>query len=120
MAKAKERPTGSMLVLVAAIALAGCMSGGDGAQDTAQVDIVDFGFEPSEVEVAAGGTVTWTHAGDGTHTVTWTATPDGASPPDSGDMTSGDTYELSQTTTGTYEYECRYHPAQMQGTVRFV
>lgn len=113
-------PAGTVLAVLAVTALAGCAQPGGGAPESVQVEIVDFGFDPSEVEVAAGGTVTWTHTGDATHTVTWTETPDGASPDDSGDLTGGDTYQLSQTTTGTYMYECRYHPGQMQGSVTVV
>lgn len=120
MAGSSSRSTTALIVLVAAVALAGCMSQGDGAPESAQVEIVDFGFDPSDVEVASGGTVTWTHTGDATHTITWTSSPSPASPEDSGDMTGGDTYELSHTGTGTFEYECRYHPGQMQGSVTFV
>lgn len=80
----------------------------DGA--AAQVDIVDNGFDPGDVEVAAGETVEWVHTGNAGHTVTF---EDGE---DSGSLSGGDTYSRTFDETGEYPYACAIHPT-MQGTV---
>lgn len=80
----------------------------DGAQ--VRVDIVDDGFEPTEVEVTAGDTVVWEHTGQRTHTV---AFEDGES---SAGLESGDAYERTFTTEGEFPYVCAIHPS-MRGLV---
>jgi plastocyanin len=80
------------------------------AGDRANVRIVDFGFNPREVHVVAGGTVAWTHQGELPHTVTF---EDGT---DSGALGPGGEYERTFEEAGTYAYACRIHPT-MTGTV---
>jgi plastocyanin len=80
----------------------------------AQVAIVDDDgrrFDPADVTVAVGETVTWTHEGGLPHTVTAT---DGAF--DSGDLAGGDTFEFTAEEPGTIDYACSIHP-EMTGTV---
>jgi plastocyanin len=94
------------LMLVALAAVISLGSGGTvRAQEDAAVDIVDFAFDPSSITIEAGGTVTWTNAGDVTHTVT---ADDGSF--DSGDLASGDTYSFTFDEPGTYTYFCEIHP----------
>lgn len=111
------------LVLVAALAalvLVGCStpapsSGGTSggttgaAAKTASVDIASFAFNPSSVEVAVGGTVTWTNSDSATHTVKgegW----------GSSDLAQGATYSNTFDKAGTYAYSCGIHPS-MTGEV---
>jgi plastocyanin len=70
----------------------------------AEVEVVDSAFEPEEVEISAGTTVVWTQTGSLPHTVT---ADDGTF--DSGDMSSGDTFEYTFEEPGTYPYYCAYH-----------
>jgi plastocyanin len=80
----------------------------------AQVAILDddgLRFEPADVTVAVGDTVTWTHDGGLPHTVTAT---DGAF--DSGELGNGDTFEFTTEEAGTLDYVCSIHP-DMTGTV---
>jgi len=77
--------------------------GMDGARQ-AEVEVVDSAFEPEELEVSVGTTVVWTHTGSLPHTVT----ADGGAF-DSGDMSSGDTFEYTFEEPGTYPYYCTYH-----------
>ncbi|MDQ3351347.1 MAG: cupredoxin domain-containing protein [Actinomycetota bacterium] len=75
------------------------------------VTIADFAFDPAEIEVAAGATVTWTNEDSATHTV--------ESDDDtlmSGDLDNGATYEMTFDEPGTYQYVCGIHP-NMEGTV---
>ncbi|MBW3620507.1 MAG: hypothetical protein KY461_09695 [Actinobacteria bacterium] len=93
------------------------------AQATADVAVVDSAFQPRDVTVDAGGTVTWTQTGSLPHSVT---ADDGSfdSHPDCGDgdcMGPGDTFPHTFEDAGTYAYHCRVHGAPggvgMAGTV---
>lgn len=70
------------------------------------VKIVDFGFNPKTLTVAAGTRVTWTNTGATAHTVTF---DDGT---DSGAVADGGgTYERTLDAAGTHEYHCSFHPS---------
>jgi len=75
------------------------------------VTIVDFGFQPTDLTVAAGSTVTWTNTGDATHTVKWS---DGT--PESAGLTTSATYARTFETAGAYPYVCGIH-GSMTGTI---
>jgi plastocyanin len=81
------------------------------AQESAAVSIVDFAFQPASVEIATGGTVTWTNTGQAPHTVT---ADDGSF--DSGTLSPGATFSQTFATAGTFTYHCNIHP-QMTATV---
>ena len=96
--------------------------GDDAASDTAaddggssgggtEVAIADFAFDPGDLTVSVGDTVTWTNDDDTAHTVT--ADDDGF---DSGDMGGGDTYEETFDEAGEFTYHCAIH-SQMSGTI---
>ena len=78
---------------------------------TGAVSIVDFGFEPAELTVAVGTTVTWTNTGAATHTVKWS---DGT--PESTGLTSGSTYQRTFDAAGTFSYVCGIH-GSMSGKI---
>jgi manganese oxidase len=67
------------------------------------VTISNFKFDPKEVKVKAGTTVTWTDSG-GRHTVT---SEDGSF--DSGRLTAGQSYEHKFEKPGVYPYYCNFH-----------
>jgi len=81
------------------------------AQESAAVSIVDFAFQPASVEIATGGTVTWTNTGQAPHTVT---ADDGSF--DSGTLSPGATFSQTFATAGTFTYHCNIHP-QMTATI---
>jgi plastocyanin len=81
------------------------------AQESAAVSIVDFAFQPASVEIATGGTVTWTNTGQAPHTVT---ADDGSF--DSCTLSPGATFSQTFATAGTFTYHCNIHP-QMTATV---
>ena len=78
---------------------------------TGAVTIVDFGFEPADLTVAAGTTVTWTNTGAATHTVKWS---DGT--PQSSGLTGGATYQRTFDSAGSFPYVCGIH-GSMSGTI---
>jgi plastocyanin len=68
------------------------------------VSIVDSAFEPAEIAVAPGTTITWTNEGTAPHTVT----ADGGLF-DSGTLEPGDTFSYTFEEPGEYPYYCRFH-----------
>lgn len=113
----------AVLVTVAALSVPLAAS----AQDTTvTVGNGSFSFEPSEVEVTAGSTITWEQNDAFPHSVT---ASDGSfdshpncNPDGSGDcMGVGDSYPREFTTPGTFTYYCKVHGTPdgggMAGTV---
>ena len=72
-----------------------------------KVSIENFVFEPKDLVVTAGTTVTWVNADDVPHTVTSTA-----SPPlfDSRTLRADGTFSFEFKAAGTYNYFCKAHP----------
>jgi plastocyanin len=75
------------------------------------VSITGFSFQPATLETDAGATVRWENQDGAAHTVT---SSDGTF--DSGRLSSGDSFEFTFGTAGTFAYACAIHPS-MVGTV---
>lgn len=80
-------------------------------ESPAAVSIVDLAYEPATIEVDPGATVTWVNDDGLPHTVT--AREDDFN---SGVMLTGDSFEQTFETPGSYDYFCAIHPS-MTGTV---
>jgi plastocyanin len=78
----------------------------------AVASIKDFTFTPDPIQVAVGGTATWTNNDSMTHTVTF----DDTSVKSSGDLSQGSSFSATFPKAGTYTYHCALHPT-MTGTV---
>jgi plastocyanin len=76
------------------------------------VSIDNFTFTPQTTTVKAGTTVTWTNKDDIPHGVAWTNNAFAKSSA----LDTDDTYSLTFTTPGTYQYFCYLHP-HMVGTL---
>jgi plastocyanin len=80
------------------------------------VAIKDFEFQPKELRVKTGTTVTWTNGGSSSHTVT---ADDGSF--ESPTLARGKTYSHKFDKPGTYPYHCAFHGGAggdgMSGTV---
>ena len=81
---------------------------------TATVDIPEIAFDPADITVKAGTTVTWTNSDDIPHTVTKDGGP--GADFDSGDLDPGSEFEQTFEEKGTVDYVCTIHPGQA-GTV---
>src|SRR5215207_853394 len=104
-----------VLVLVVFLPAAVAQDGGVEAvpvQDARSVDIGDNFFDPPDVAVEPGSTITWTNNGDEPHTVT---ADDGSF--DSGRLNPGDSYTVAFGGQGTVTYHCEIHPDEMRGSV---
>lgn len=81
---------------------------------THSVESGDGFFNPANLTITVGDTVTWTNADDSPHT----ATADGGTF-DSGTLDSGATFSHTFTSVGTFTYVCSFHD-EMVGTVTVV
>jgi LPXTG-motif cell wall-anchored protein len=75
------------------------------AQDEMTVSIQDFFFDPDQLSVAPGTTVTWVNEGQAPHTTT---ADDGTW--DSGTLQPGEDFSFTFDQPGTYTYHCSIHP----------
>lgn len=79
--------------------------------ETTSVSIEGMAFNPSNISVTAGQTVTFTNKDSVSHTVT---ADDNSF--DSGTIAPGQSYTKQFDTTGTFSYHCSIHPS-MKGSV---
>jgi plastocyanin len=118
------RPLVLALLLIAGVTACGSSSsgaasgGGSGSSGgavqsgTAKVTIQGFAFHPSSLTVKAGTKVTFTNEDSTTHT----ATSQGDSTIDSGNLAKGQTYTVTLSKAGTYNYICTIHQ-YMHGSI---
>jgi plastocyanin len=93
-------------------------SGGGASAGGAKVSMEGVQFNPGDVTVKAGDTVTFTNNESIPHDVHKSSGPgdDFASGPDGG-MQQGDTFDLKLDKPGKYEYVCDVHAPGMAGTI---
>jgi plastocyanin len=92
-------------------------SGGGGGAGV-EVSMESVQFEPQDVTVKAGETITFTNNESIPHDVHKTSGPgDDFSSGGSGEMQQGDTFELTLDQPGSYEYVCNVHAPGMAGTI---
>lgn len=106
-------PSVRIRLLVAAALLAACGTGSSTTPSEGTVVLRGFAFQPQEVTVSVGDTVTWSNQESGVaHTTSargdlW----------DSGVLQPGDFFQVTFDEPGEYPYFCAIHPT-MQGVVR--
>jgi plastocyanin len=100
---------GVSLRRTAAVAPRDALRGSPASATTAaaRVSIDNFVFNPKELVVTAGATVTWVNTDDVAHTVTSTAAPPLF---DSKSLGSAAEFSFEFKTPGNYEYFCKAHP----------
>jgi plastocyanin len=96
--------------LAIAAALSLCLSGAH-AVETTNVMIDNFTFEPVQLTVKVGTTVTWKNRDDIPHTVV------SAGKFRSKTLDTDDSYSFTFTAAGDYKYFCSLHP-HMTGTIK--
>jgi len=75
------------------------------------VGALSWGYNPATLNIHVGDTVLWSNTGVLPHTVT---ADDGSF--DSGLLNTGDTWNMTFSSAGTYSFHCTPHP-WMKGTV---
>jgi plastocyanin len=84
----------------------------DAAAESLAVDIMDFAFNPPEITVPVGGSVTWTNSDPVPHT----ATGLDREALQSGAIAPGESFTQAFDAAGTVEYFCEFHP-NMKGSI---
>jgi plastocyanin len=92
-------------------------SDGGGGGGGAQVSMQNIQFEPADLTINAGETVTWTNDEAVPHDVDGSGPGGNFSSGPEGGMNEGDTYDFTFDEPGTYDYVCRVHAPGMAGTV---
>ena len=103
-----ERLSYIITLLVIGLLLGVTSAGAQSNQQT--VSIRDFSFQPAQLSVEPGTTVTWTNEGNEPHTVT---ADNGLF--DSGMLYPGDSYSVQFDGMGTLSYYCTLHPSMTGG-----
>jgi plastocyanin len=109
-----RRGTTWMAVALSVAVLAACEDDPSGPAQGGAVNVTDAGFDPEDIVVDAGATVTWTWTGSLDHSVVFAD----ASITDSPTQASGSFSTTMPTTPGTYTYVCSEHPVAMTGSVQ--
>jgi len=96
------------------IAVTGCSTAKDGkspvpATDKNTVLIQDYKFQPAEIAIQEGETITWINQDSVGHTATGDSF-------DSGLLKKGETFQQTFNETGTFDYICTPHP-YMKGKI---
>ena len=100
---------GIRLAIAAAIFLQ--LGGAHARAEEANVRIDNFTFEPAQLTVKVGTTITWKNRDDIPHTVV------SAGKFRSKTMDTGDSYSFTFTAAGDYKYFCSLHP-HMTGIIK--
>jgi plastocyanin len=111
-----------------ALMAAGCGGGDDSSSDQpaagggggggTQVSMENVQFNPKDLTVKAGDTVTFTNNDSVPHDVHKKSGPgDDFASGSTGGMQPGDTFEVTLDKPGTYEYVCELHAPGMAGTI---
>ncbi len=82
------------------------------ASESYSLEISNFAFNPQNLSIKAGDSVTWTNKDSATHTIT----SDSGNGLNSNSLGTGETYSYTFTVPGTYPYHCKFHPG-MTGTI---
>jgi plastocyanin len=90
----------------------GAAEGADTAAESLAVAIKDFAFNPPQITVPVGGSVTWTNDDPAPHT----ATGLDREALQSGTLDQGESFTQTFDTAGTFDYCCEFH-ANMKGSI---
>jgi plastocyanin len=92
------------------------------ASGTGSNNALNFNPLTVKVVIGANNTITWANGDSTTHSITFTSAPSGvslASLTDPNNLNAGQSYTLTLTTPGTYQYHCTFHD-WMHGTITVV
>ena len=84
-----------------------------GGSDSVTLTAAEFAFDPSELSVAAGGTIEFVNEDEAEHNIT----AEDAGIDEDVDAAGTTTVDLGDVAPGTYDFICKYHPDTMTGTL---
>ena len=98
------------VVIVALLLVASSVVAADKKDDDDKktVHIKDLKYEPKELKIKAGETVTWVNDDDKDHTIV----SDDGSFDSSDNLSRGEKYKFTFKKKGKYAYHCKYHPRE--------
>jgi plastocyanin len=79
-------------------------------QSVNTITISNYSFNPADITVKKGTTLTWTNQDSVAHTITEN---DGKTGPHSQDIKQGQSYSFTYNTVGTFAYHCSVHPSML-------
>ena len=103
---------GGTAAAAAATPAANASTDAEVAAEATTVDIKDLAYNPAEIEIPVGTTVTWTNSNSVPHTVT----AQDRALLQSGTMAPGATFSQTFDAPGTIDYFCEFH-ANMKGSI---
>ena len=109
MTSVTPRSHGLRLAMAAAISF--CLGAAHAEETTTNVMIDNFTFQPAELTVKVGTTVTWTNHDDIPHTIV------SAGKFRSKALDTDNSFSFTFTAAGDYKYFCSLHP-HMTGTIK--
>src|SRR4051812_28075292 len=101
-----------LIVMIVAVLATGVWTAAKSHAATWTVSIHDFAFEPAEITIHIGDTVTWTNNDSETHAIQ-------GGPMNSPDLAPGDKFSFTFQSAGDVNYICRIH-TYMSGVVHVV
>jgi amicyanin len=101
--------SGGSMKLVYIVILVAVLAFFSGSAQAADVSIKDYRFQPAQVTIPSGETVTWTNMDAATHDVKFSGF-------ESPDLKINQQFTKTFDKPGTYDYICELHPG-MKGTV---
>ncbi|MFH1229654.1 MAG: cupredoxin family copper-binding protein [Candidatus Aenigmatarchaeota archaeon] len=101
-----------LTILVTIVLIAGCTQYGSlnptpTTTGTNAVSIKSFAFNPANLTVKVGTTVTWTNEDTASHTIV----SDTGSEISSNSLSNGQNYSHTFNTVGNFDYHCSIHPS---------
>lgn len=102
----------TVVALTALFALMPAAGAAPRAQETKNVNIQNFAFDPLTISVNVGDTVTWKNSDQAPHTATAVDKSF-----DSGRLNQGQEFSFTFTKAGTFQYVCAFHDRMQAGTI---
>ena len=109
----KWKPQFLIAIMILSVLPVMDVDAGESKSSSHSVDIQNWVFDPQDITIFVGDSITWTNQDSTSHTATSNSGPDSF---DSGNMQSSAVFTYTFTASGTYNYECSIHPS-MTGTI---
>lgn len=100
------------MLLILTAGISGCVEKTPPQKQTNVIEIKDFSFKPSSINISQGTTVTWVNNDPAEHTVT---SSEGIF--NSGNIVTGGMFNFTFSKPGKYQYQCLIHPSMVGNVI---